>query len=105
MKRLAAALVAFVAIASGGCHVELLREHPLGCRGDERSLARDTLYFGASIPGGGAVDDAAWRSFETDAIAAAFPSGYTVTDGSGHWRSKDGNEETERTRIVTITHP
>jgi hypothetical protein len=44
---LAAALVLL-----GGCQLDWVREHPLGCRADEQRAVRDTLYFGRSIPGG-----------------------------------------------------
>ena len=105
MRRFAViASIALGALASGGCQLELLRDNPLGCRGDERSLVRETLYFGASIPGGAAVDDDAWRQFESDAIAPAFPRGYTVADANGHWRGDDGRSETERSSVVTIIH-
>jgi len=91
-------------IALGGCNVELLREHPLGCRSDEQSLVRETLYFGASIPGGGEVDEPAWRRFESDVLTPAFPRGYTVLDASGKWRGSDGATIGEASRIVVVVH-
>jgi len=100
-----AAAVALLALAGGGCNVELLREHPLGCRSDEQPMVRDTLYFGASIPGGGEVSDADWRGFEAQVLTPAFPQGYSVLEGNGHWRGADGSDTREHSRVVVITHP
>lgn len=97
--------VAFAALALGGCQIELLREHPLGCRGDEQRLVRDTLYFGASIPGGGEVDAAAWQRFEREVLTPAFPQGFSVLDAHGQWRGADGAIAREATHIVVLTHP
>lgn len=98
-----AVLPAFLA-ALGGCTADWVREHPLGCRADEQALARDTLYFGRAIPAGGEVDAAAWGRFETGTLLPAFPQGYSVLDGRGHWRGADGRTLAEDTRIVVIVH-
>jgi len=98
-------MLALGTIVLGGCHVELLREHPLGCRSDEQALVRDTLYFGASIPAGGEVDAAAWQRFEHDVLTPAFPQGYSVLDAHGAWRGADGVTTHEASRIVVLTHP
>ena len=105
MTRRAPALIVAGALALAGCQVELLREHPLGCRSDEQALVRDTLYFGANVPGGGRVDDAAWQAFEHDTIGAEFPQGYTVLAASGHWRDAAGQDADEATRVVVVVHP
>jgi hypothetical protein len=88
----------------GGCQLDWVREHPLGCRMDEQLAVRDTLYFGRSIPGGGEVDDAAWRAFETATLLPAFPLGYTVLDANGRWRGEDGATIGEASRLVVIVH-
>lgn len=100
----AAATLALAAML-GGCNVELLREHPLGCRSDEQRLVRDTLYFGAAIPGGGVVDAAAWQHFEREVLTPAFPQGFSVIDARGSWRGADGAASAEDSRIVVIVHP
>jgi hypothetical protein len=105
----AAVALAMAAVAGGGCASDGVKrewviEHPLGCRLDEHRLVRDTLYFGRSIPGGGEVDDAAWRAFEADVLAPAFPDGYTVLDASGHWRDAAGAAVAEASRVVLIVH-
>ena len=90
--------------ATAGCHADWVREHPLGCRLDERLLVRDTLYFGRSIAGGGEVDPQAWRRFEEDVLLRAFPRGYTVLDANGRWRGADGATLGETSRVVIIVH-
>lgn len=88
----------------GGCQLDWVREHPLGCRADERLAVRDTLYFGRAIPGGGEVDEAAWQAFETATLLPAFPEGYTVLDASGRWRGDDGTIIGEASRVVLIVN-
>jgi hypothetical protein len=103
-RALAATTCALTALFLGGCQIELLREHPLGCRSDEQRLVRDTLYFGASIPGGGEVDAAAWQRFEHEVLTPAFPQGFSVIDAHGNWRGADGATSGEASRIVVIVH-
>lgn len=88
----------------GGCQLDWVREHPLGCRADEQLAVRDALYFGRSIPGGGEVDDAAWQAFEASTLLPAFPRGYTVLDAAGRWRGEDGRTIGEASRVVIAVH-
>ena len=104
LRGTARALPVAAALALCGCNLELLREHPLGCRADEQALVRDTLYFGGSIPGGGDVGVDDWRTFENDVLAPAFPQGYTVLDARGHWRGADGVTRGEASRVVILVH-
>ena len=97
-------MVAFGAALLSGCTVEWRREHATSCRGDEQPLIRDTLYFGASIPGGGEVDGDTWIQFENDTLTPAFPNGYTIVPAHGLWRGEDGTTTTEASRIVIIVH-
>ena len=98
------ACVAGLALMLAGCKVDWVREHPLGCRLDEQSALRDTLYFGRSIPGGSEVDASAWQRFENEVLAPAFPRGYSVLDAAGHWRGNDGAVVAEASRIVIVVH-
>ena len=98
------ALVA-VATTLAGCDVEWTRKHELYCRMDEQLELRDTLYFGLSIPGGRSVSDTDWQQFADEAIAHAFPNGFTVVDAHGTWRGADGSAVSEPSRVVTIVHP
>jgi hypothetical protein len=95
---------AALALPLAGCKVDWVREHPLGCRLDEQTLLRDTLYFGRAIPGGGEVDTDAWRRFESEVLSPAFPRGYTVLDAAGHWRGADGAVVSESSRLVILVH-
>jgi hypothetical protein len=98
-------LLLVVALAGlAGCHIQWLREHPLGCRLHEQPMIRETLYFGASIPAGGMVDAAAWDRFSADVLTSAFPSGYTVLDGHGAWRNAQGGVDEEPSRLVIFVH-
>ncbi|HEU4663012.1 MAG TPA: DUF3574 domain-containing protein [Dokdonella sp.] len=90
--------------ALAGCHVEWVRDHPLGCRSDEQSLLRDALYFGRAIPGGGEVDEVAWQRFDAEVLAHAFPRGYTTLDARGHWLGADGAPVSEASRVVVVVH-
>lgn len=96
--------LAALLVLLGGCQLDWVREHPLGCRLDEQLAVRDTLYFGRSILGGGEVDDAAWHAFETATLLPAFPQGYTVLDANGRWRGDDGKTIGEASRVVVIVH-
>jgi len=93
-----------LSLAGPGCAVEWTREHKLYCRTDETLGVRETLYFGRSIPGGGMVDDASWKRFEDDAIANAFPTGFTVLEARGAWRGADGVTISEPSRVIAIVH-
>jgi hypothetical protein len=88
----------------GGCKLDWVREHPLGCRADEKAIVRDTLYFGLAIPGGGDVTQEQWTRFETDVLLAAFPHGFSVLDSHGPWRGADGRYEVEASHMVVILH-
>jgi len=79
-------------------------DHPLGCRPDERRLVRDTLYFGRSMPDGGAVAEADWDRFERESLLPAFADGYTVLDASGRWRDADSAQVVEPSRLVIWLH-
>ncbi len=59
------------------------------------------LYFGRDIPGGGFVDDAAWRAFAARVLTPAFPEGFTVYEGLGQWQNpQDGTIGSERSFVL-----
>ena len=91
-------------LALQGCAVEWTREHRLYCRMDEKTLIRDSLYFGRAIPGGGSVGDADWKRFETDVLVHAFPQGFTTFDAQGSWRGADSAIVSEPSRVVVFVH-
>jgi hypothetical protein len=88
----------------GGCHLELQREHPLGCPLDQQALIRDTFYFGLGMPDGGTVDDAAWQRFADQVLEPAFPAGFTVVRAQGRWRGTDERARSEPSRLVIVLH-
>jgi hypothetical protein len=98
-----ALIILLLASTLGGCHVEWVREHPLGCRSDETALIEDRLYFGFALPQGGEVSAAEWNRFEDDVLSPAFPKGYTVIDARGHWRGA-GGPLAESSRVVVVVH-
>jgi len=60
------------------------------------------LYFGRTA-GNTSIDDAAWRGFIADAITPRFPSGFTVLEGHGQWRSREtGRIGAEPSSVVVI---
>jgi hypothetical protein len=104
MRSLASVGLAGIVTALAGCHVDWVRDHPLGCRADEQALTRDALYFGRSMPGGGEVDETAWQRFERDVLSQAFAHGYTVLDARGRWRDAAGAMIGEDSRVVVLVH-
>lgn len=72
-------------------------------KGDAMTATR--LYFGMSIPGGGTVDEAAWRTFLATEVTPRFPAGLTVLAARGQWRDqKSGRILRERSRVVLLLH-
>jgi len=69
----------------------------------ESAFAEDVyrlrMFFGLSLPKGGAVSLAAWQRFQKNKIAKAF-EGFNVVDSVGFYKGKP-----ERSKIVTIIVP
>lgn len=57
---------------------------------------RVRMYFGLSMPSGGAVSLYDWDKFQNEQIASAF-SGFNVVDSVGYYQGKP-----ERSKVVTI---
>ena len=71
-------------LALAGCQAGLAGQAcPLA---GQSPMAQLKLYFGRDIPGGGLVDDAAWKSFAAGVLTPAFPEGFTVFEATGQWR-------------------
>ena len=64
------------------------------CQADE--VFRLRMFFGLSLPGGGAVSSDDWQSFQEDEIAKVF-DGFNVVDSVGYYRGKP-----EPSKIVTV---
>jgi hypothetical protein len=65
----------------------------------------DRLYFGRSIPGGGAVSEAEWTGFLRDVVTPRFPAGLTVWRAQGQWRDSAGVIVQERSFVLELIHP
>ena len=66
---------------------------------------RTELYFGRSIPGGGAVSDNEWENFLSEVVTVRFPGGFTVLDARGQYMQQDDEVIKEPTKIVVFFYP
>jgi len=100
-------LLLSIAVAAAGCAANPAPSPTaaLSCTAGDTLLVRETLYFGRSRPGGGTVSDAEWKSFLAEVVTPRFPSGLTVQEASGQWKSASGAAEQERSEIITLYHP
>jgi hypothetical protein len=104
MKHLTRIALGSCVAVLAGCSMELVREHPLGCRLDEQRMIRDTLYFGQSIAGGEAVSADDWNRFLETRVVATFPQGFSVFDARGYWSAAQARPERETSRVVVAVH-
>ncbi len=63
---------------------------PPACPAGLAPMTRAELFFGWDMPGGAQVSEQAWQGFVNQEIAPRFPDGFTVQDGWGQWKGKDG---------------
>jgi hypothetical protein len=88
------------------CATMLLVSDGAGARcvlSTERPMVEAQLFFGRDVEGRSAVTDAEWNDFAASELAADFPDGFTVSDGSGNWRDPvSGETVREGTKIVLI---
>jgi len=79
------------------------------CLPGEEDFTESRLYFGRSIAGQpepDAVTDADWATFVTTEITPRFPGGFTVLDGTGHWRGDEGGTtEREYSKVLEVLSP
>lgn len=59
-------------------------------------IVRLRMFFGLSLPSGGAVSLADWQSFQDNEIVNTF-DGFNVVDSVGYYKGK-----AERSKIVTV---
>jgi hypothetical protein len=62
------------------------------CHGSLRPGNVAELIFGRDIGSHPGVGDAAWTRFAAREITPRFPNGFTVTDTTGQWRSRDSGK-------------
>jgi hypothetical protein len=66
---------------------------------------RTELYFGINVPGGGTVSEQEWNSFLNDEVTPKFPDGFTVLDGYGQWKNKEGKIVKEKSKVLIVLYP
>ena len=66
---------------------------------------RTELYFGRNISDGSMVSDEQWGIFLSDVVTPRFPDGFTVVDGLGQFKSKDGSIVREPSKIIILLYP
>ena len=64
--------------------------------GDANEIYRVRLFFGLSLPNGGAVSLYDWQMFEKKQISRSF-EGFNIVDSTGFYKGKP-----ERSKIVTF---
>ena len=64
--------------------------------GDANEIFRVRLFFGLSLPNGGAVSLYDWQMFEKKQISRSF-EGFNIVDSTGFYKGKP-----ERSKIVTF---
>jgi hypothetical protein len=69
------------------------------------SFIRTELYFGRNISNGSMVSDEEWGVFLSDVVTPRFPDGFTVIDGLGQFKGKDGRIVREPSKILIILYP
>ena len=67
----------------------------------QRIYAR--LFFGLAGPRG-SVSEAEWETFLREVVVARFPSGLTVIQAKGHWRSAGEPLQREASRVLEIVY-
>jgi hypothetical protein len=66
---------------------------------------RTEIIFGRDIGATGLrVDDEDWQRFLDEAVIPRFPAGFTVTDGTGHWKGETGPRD-EDSIVLLVVHP
>jgi uncharacterized protein DUF3574 len=73
------------------------------CRGAEKAMVVETVYFGTNKPGG-VVSAEEWREFVNREITPRFPEGLTSWEAAGQWRSADGKIEREGSHVLRLMH-
>ena len=63
------------------------------------------FLLGATRGDGGTVGGAAWRRFLDRSVTPRFPGGLSVFAGQGRWRSPEGRQLREPTRLLLIVVP
>jgi hypothetical protein len=87
-------------LALTGCAIQ--PEHV--CLSSQQQAVHDSIYFGAATPHG-VVSREAWAHFVDSVITPRFPSGFTLLQASGQWRSAEGTIVREPSNVLEVVHP
>ena len=68
------------------------------------AVLADRLFCGLSVPGGGEVTEAEWRTFVEEEVTPRFPDGFTIWRAEGQWRHADGTLAREAVLVIEIFH-
>jgi hypothetical protein len=99
-----ALLVFILSLILCGCHPSRGGLNSCGYQDPNKcEFILDQLYFGLETPNG-EVSKEEWKLFVKDVIMKRFPDGFTVIDGYGQWRDKNGKIIEEKTKVVEIAH-
>ncbi|TMB39809.1 MAG: DUF3574 domain-containing protein [Deltaproteobacteria bacterium] len=63
---------------------------------------QSVLFFGLSRTSAPDVSDDEFQAFVEREIATRFPDGFTVLQGIGHWRGRDGIVHREPSRVLVL---
>lgn len=94
--------VGFLLVCAAPALLALHAEHDAGVDACTTATV-SRLYLGRSAPTG-EVSEAQWMRFVAESVATRFPDGFTVLDGHGHWRDRNGRAQEESTRILEVAH-
>lgn len=74
----------------------------LSCKSPAHAMNRVELLFGAIMPDGVPVTEAAWRDFLDREVTPRFPAGLTAYEAYGQWQKGDGKIEKGASRVLQI---
>ena len=78
---------------------------PLGASESALNWQKTELFFGLSRPKQKPISPREWENFAATQITPRFPDGFTVMDGVGQWRGKNGKIAREKAKILLVVHP
>lgn len=97
----ARAAILFGVLALVGCRTSDVDR----CPDDGKREIGETLYFGTSIPSGGAVSAEQWETFVAREITPRFPDGLTSWRANGQWLGANGEIAHEESYVLYVVHP
>ncbi|HEX6125895.1 MAG TPA: DUF3574 domain-containing protein [Pyrinomonadaceae bacterium] len=76
---------------------------PLVARPGEK-FVRTELYFGLTKPDKSTLTDVEWSLFVDEVITPRFPDGFTIVDGRGQWRNREGVISKEYSKVFIVVY-